>query len=206
MTISITKSSRIVALAVGAGLVLAVAFGGFVAPAYALTQAEATTIIQVLGLTGSQAAAIQALVSGGSSTTSLCTFTGPLTIGATGPQVTCLQENLISMGFSIPAGATGYFGTQTRAAVAAWQASKNIVPPVGYFGPISQTAWASAGTGPPRSGGAGSINDADSVSGLNNEQVGEGAEDVEVAGLDLEADSGSDIELRSEERRVGKEC
>src|SRR3989344_5321767 len=207
MTISITKSSRIVALAVGACLVLAVAFGGFVAPAYALTQAEATTIIQVLGLTGSQAAAIQALVSGGSSTTSLCTFTGPLTIGATGPQVTCLQENLISMGFSIPAGATGYFGTQTRAAVAAWQASKNIVPPVGYFGPISQQAWAtSAAPGTPGTpgtpstpttlqGGAGSINDADYVSGLNNEQVGEGAEDVEVAGLDLEADSGSDIEL-----------
>src|SRR3990167_9541051 len=111
MTISITKSSRIVALAVGAGLVLAVAFGGMASPAYALTQAEATTIIQVLGLTGSQAAAIQALVSGGSSTTSLCTFTGPLTIGATGPQVTCLQENLISMGFSIPAGATGHLRT-----------------------------------------------------------------------------------------------
>src|SRR3990167_4759438 len=206
MTISITKSSRIVALAVGAGLVLAVAFGGMVTPAYALTQAEATTIIQILGLTGSQAAAIQALVTGGGSA-GACTFTGSLTIGATGSQVTCLQQNLISMGFSIPAGATGYFGTQTRAAVAAWQASKNIVPPVGYFGPISQQAWASLiapgtpGTpGTPSTpttlqGGAGSINDADYVSGLNNEQVGEGAEDVEVAGLDLEADSGSDIEL-----------
>src|SRR3989344_7278286 len=109
MTISITKSSRIAALAVGAGLVLAVAFGGFAAPAYALTQAEATTIIQVLGLTGSQAAAIQALVTGGGGSTSSCTFTRSLTIGSTGSDVTCLQQALISMGFSIPAGATGYF-------------------------------------------------------------------------------------------------
>ncbi|MDP4020941.1 MAG: peptidoglycan-binding protein [Candidatus Adlerbacteria bacterium] len=206
MTISITKSSRIVALAVGASLVLAVAFGSFAAPAQALTQSEATTIIQILGLTGSQAAAIQALVSGGSSTTSLCTFTGPLTIGATGAQVTCLQENLISMGFSIPAGATRYFGTQTRAAVAAWQASKNIVPPVGYFGPISQGAWATMVPGTPGtpgtpstpsglSGGAGSISDVDYITSLNNEEVGEGANDVEVAGLNIEADDGSDIEL-----------
>src|SRR3989344_4791114 len=209
MTISITKSSRIVALAVGACLVLAVAFGGFVAPAYALTQAEATTIIQVLGLTGSQAAAIQALVSGGSSTTSLCTFTGPLTIGATGPQVTCLQENLISLGFSIPAGATGYFGTQTRGAVAAWQASKNIVPPAGSFGPISQQAWATSGgggttgggttgggtTGGSLSGGSGSVEQYTLVSGLNTEEVGEDTEDVEVAGLEIEADSGSDLEF-----------
>ena len=207
MTISIIKSSRIVALAVGTLLVLAVAFGGMASSAQALTQAEATTIIQILGLTGSQAAAIQALVSGSSSTTSLCTFTRNLTIGATGSDVTCLQENLINLGFSIPAGATGYFGTQTRAAVAAWQASKNVSPPVGYFGPISQGAWASMvipgtpGTpGTPSapsslSGGAGSISDADYISSLNNEEVGEGANDVEVAGLSIEADDGSDIEL-----------
>ena len=204
MTISIIKSSRIVALAVGTLLVLAVAFGGMASSAQALTQAEATTIIQILGLTGSQAAAIQALVSGSSSTTSLCTFTRNLTIGATGSDVTCLQENLINLGFSIPAGATGYFGTQTRAAVAAWQASKNVSPPVGYFGPISQGAWATMGTpgtpGTPStpsglSGGAGSISDADYISNLNNEQVGEGSNDVEVAGLELEADDGSDIEL-----------
>ena len=211
MTISITKSSRIVALAVGAGLVLAVAFGGFAAPAYALTQAEATTIIQVLGLTGSQAAAIQALVTGGG--TGSCTFTGSLTIGATGPDVTCLQQALIGAGFSIPAissgvASPGYFGTQTRAAVAAWQASRGVAPAVGYFGPISQAAWnlgmpSTPGTPgtpgtpstPGLSGGAGSITDADYISGLNNEEVGEGANDVEVAGLEIEADEGSDIEL-----------
>ncbi|PIW96259.1 hypothetical protein COZ83_01845, partial [Candidatus Kaiserbacteria bacterium CG_4_8_14_3_um_filter_50_23] len=57
-------------------------------------------------------------------------------MGSTGADVTCLQNALIAGGFSIPAGATGYFGTQTRAAVASWQSSKNIAPAVGYFGPI----------------------------------------------------------------------
>ena len=204
MTISITKSSRIVSLAVGAGLVLAVAFGSFAAPAQALTQAEATAIIQVLGLTGSQAAIIQGLVTTGGTGSTSCSFTGSLTIGATGAQVTCLQQELIAMGFSIPAGATGYFGTQTQAAVAAWQTSKGVTPPAGYFGPISQAAWGMGGTpgtpGTPStpsglSGGAGSIADADFISNLNNEDVGEDQNDVEVAGLEIEADDGSDIEL-----------
>jgi len=42
-------------------------------------------------------------------------------------------------------------------------------------------------------GGAGSIDSAEYLSGLNNEEVGEGDEDVEVAGLEIEADDGSDI-------------
>ncbi len=45
------------------------------------------------------------------------------------------------------------------------------------------------------SGGAGSIEDADFITSLNNEDVGEDEEDVEVAGLEIEADDGSDIEL-----------
>ncbi|PJA94334.1 hypothetical protein CO131_01945, partial [Candidatus Kaiserbacteria bacterium CG_4_9_14_3_um_filter_50_16] len=53
--------------------------------------------------------------------TSSCSFSRSLTIGSTGADVTCLQNALIAGGFSIPAGATGYFGTQTRAAVASWQ-------------------------------------------------------------------------------------
>ncbi len=76
-----------------------------------------------------------------------CTFSADLTIGSTGMSVTCLQTELIAGGFSIPAGATGYFGTQTRAAVASWQSSKNIAPAVGYFGPISRAAWGGAMTG-----------------------------------------------------------
>ncbi len=71
-----------------------------------------------------------------------CVFTGSLTIGASGAEVTCLQEYLISAGYSIPAGATGYFGTQTQMAVAAWQTAHNVAPAAGYFGPLSQATYA----------------------------------------------------------------
>ncbi len=46
-------------------------------------------------------------------------------------------------------------------------------------------------------GGAGALQDADWVSSLVDEEVGEGEEDVAVAGLDLEADSGSDLRILS---------
>ncbi len=68
-------------------------------------------------------------------------FSRDLTVGATGADVTTLQQGLIAAGHSIAAGATGYFGMQTKAAVMAWQTSKGIAPAVGYFGPISRTAW-----------------------------------------------------------------
>ena len=95
-----------------------------------LTQAEVSAVMQILGVTGSQP-----------SVPSVCSFTRDLMVGVSGPDVTCLQQNLISMGFSIPAGATSYFGSQTEAAVSAWQTSKGVSPAAGYFGPISQVAW-----------------------------------------------------------------
>ncbi|HVW71899.1 MAG TPA: peptidoglycan-binding domain-containing protein, partial [Candidatus Paceibacterota bacterium] len=49
--------------------------------------------------------------------------------------VSALQSFLISQGYSIPAGATGYFGGQTRAALAAYQKAHGITPAAGYFGP-----------------------------------------------------------------------
>ena len=41
--------------------------------------------------------------------------------GISGSHIVVLQRALIARGFGIPAGATGYFGSQTRAAVAAFQ-------------------------------------------------------------------------------------
>ncbi len=73
-------------------------------------------------------------------TTASVTFTRDLTIGSTGADVTALQTWLIAKGYSIPAGPTGYFGTQTRAAVAAYQAANNITPAAGYFGPITRAS------------------------------------------------------------------
>ncbi len=62
-------------------------------------------------------------------------FIRDLTIGSSGADVIALQTTLISKGFSIPAGATGYFGEQTRAALAEYQAANGIMPAAGYFGP-----------------------------------------------------------------------
>jgi len=73
-------------------------------------------------------------------TTTVAPFTRDLTIGSTGADVTALQVWLIANGFSIPAGATGYFGTQTRAAVSAYQVAHGIQPTAGYFGPITRTS------------------------------------------------------------------
>jgi peptidoglycan hydrolase-like protein with peptidoglycan-binding domain len=73
--------------------------------------------------------------------------TADLTLKSSGPAVTCLQQALIAGGYSIPAGATGYFGTQTQAAVAAWQAKLGVTPAAGYFGPKSRAAFGGAMTG-----------------------------------------------------------
>jgi len=65
-------------------------------------------------------------------------FSSNLTLGSTGVQVTALQNFLIQKGFTIPAGATGYFGAQTKAALAAFQAVQGITPAAGFFGPITR--------------------------------------------------------------------
>ena len=44
-------------------------------------------------------------------------------MGDSGAGVSMLQADLISLGYSIPAGATGYYGSQTSAAVSAFQAA-----------------------------------------------------------------------------------
>lgn len=58
-----------------------------------------------------------------------------LEMGMNGDDVKQLQNLLISLGFSIPAGPTGYFGGQTKAALSAYQAKNGIAPAIGYFGP-----------------------------------------------------------------------
>lgn len=60
--------------------------------------------------------------------------------GDNNTNVTQLQNWLIQQGYSIPAGATGYYGDQTKAAVAKWQAASGIDAQgnAGYFGPLSR--------------------------------------------------------------------
>ncbi|MEK7641130.1 MAG: peptidoglycan-binding domain-containing protein, partial [Patescibacteria group bacterium] len=68
----------------------------------------------------------------------------PLTVGGRGNDVQSLQNFLISRSVGSAAqklqavGATAYFGSLTRAALAEFQKSVGIYPPLGYFGPITK--------------------------------------------------------------------
>ena len=197
-------------------VVLALMIGAFAfaTPARAQTVNDLQAQIQVLL---AQIAALQGGTTGGA----CFTFTMNLTVGSTGNEVMQLQKFLNGKGFTVAASGAGsvgnetaYFGSLTQAAVAKFQAANGITPTAGYFGPITRTKVNSmcvvvapppgppgppGAPGPtppgPLQGGAGSITDVDYVSALSNEEVGEGADDVEVAGFDIEADDGSDIEL-----------
>lgn len=82
------------------------------------------------------------VISAQAATTS-CSFTRDLfwdgSYGTSGTDVTMLQRALINGGYGylIPAGATGYFGSQTKAAVAKWQGTVGISM-TGYFGALSR--------------------------------------------------------------------
>lgn len=193
-----------------AGVVAALALVAGGSSASALTASEAQVLISVLGLSGSQADAVMALVSGGSSasSSSCASYTRDLTLGSTGSDVTSLQQMLVSGGYLVmPAGVSmGYFGGLTQAALAKYQAAMGISPAAGYFGPVTRGSITCTSTGSTGStgstntssslnGAAGSISDATFLSAYNNEEVGEEEEDVEVVGVEIEADQGSDINI-----------
>jgi len=192
---------------VGFALVAVAAFAP-VAKVEAQTSAELNAQIQALL---AQIAALQGQVGG---STSGHTFTMDLTVGSSGAEVTALQQWLVSKGFlTMPAGVSmGYFGEMTRAAVAAYQTSKGITPASGYFGPVTRASVnamvvvtptpgtnpgtnPTPGTNPGLEGGAGSVESYELISSLSNEEVGEDEEDSEVAGLEIEADDNSDLEI-----------
>jgi parallel beta-helix repeat protein len=68
-----------------------------------------------------------------------------LELGATGADVTQLQQTLIKAGFPITSGATGYFGRQTKDALSAYQKANNIAPVSGYFGQQTRVHMKKAG-------------------------------------------------------------
>ncbi|MEK7099511.1 MAG: peptidoglycan-binding protein, partial [Patescibacteria group bacterium] len=174
--------ARVAAVVAGLGLV-AMSFASF-APAAKAADTSADLQAQISALLA-QIAALQA----GGTVAASTTFTRDLTIGASGADVTALQNWLIKGGFAIPAGATGYFGAQTAAALGKYQASVGISPAAGYFGPITRAKVnASAGTGTGTgtgtstgglSGGESDIdNSYDLVSG---DDLMEGDSDTEIA-------------------------
>lgn len=88
----------------------------------------------VLGLTMALA-----LVLGASAQAATMTPPQPQTFGNSGAQVVALQTILLDLGYSIPAGPTGYFGSQTKAALMAYQAAHGV-PSTGFYGPLTYAA------------------------------------------------------------------
>lgn len=141
MTQATTTTAKVAAVVAGLGMMLA---GFAFAPsAHAATATDLQAQINSLLATIQSLQAQLATVQGGSSAgaTSSYSFTKDLTMGSKGADVTALQNALVAGGFSIPAGATGYFGSQTKAAVIAWQKSAGVTPSVGYFGAKSRAAF-----------------------------------------------------------------
>ncbi len=204
MTKITTVASKAFVAIVAAALVFTLVAPAAKAATDAALQAQITALLaQIAALSGTPAAS-----------TAAYTFTRSLTDGSTGADVTALQTYLISKGHAIAAGATGYFGAQTKAAVAAWQTANGIVPAVGFFGPLSQAKYTAlmaavvpvvvtpttpdtTPTTPSTAlqGGAGSIDSFDEISGIANEEVGENKKDVVVAGIEIENSDESDIML-----------
>jgi len=115
-------------------------------------------------------------------------YYGPATAAAVSKfQVMYRAEILTPLGLVNP---STFFGPSTRAKANAVCA----VAPVEPVQPTEPTEPTPTPVGE-LEGGAGSISDATYISKLSNEEVGEDTEDVEVAGLEIEADAGSDIEL-----------
>jgi hypothetical protein len=157
----ITKKAvaKVAAVATGLGMATSLLSLAPMAHAAALTSTQIESIISLLESFGADTATVanvRTSLTGGTPTggttgtmASACAFTMDLHTGSSGAQVTCLQNALIAAGYSIPAGATGYFGSQTQAAVAAWQTAAGVSPPAGYFGPISRAAFNLGGTPTP---------------------------------------------------------
>jgi hypothetical protein len=157
-----------------------------------------------------QIAALQTTSAGNPVGSSCVSIPAPLTIGSEGANVTALQNVLITAKYSIPAGATGYFGTQTQSALAAWQAKMGVSPAVGYYGPITMAALAASCTPVDMDDemmddedmddedmmdlqGEGSL-DRVEIDDASDTDIQEGAEDEEIATVTLEATDG-DLEL-----------
>lgn len=98
--------------------------------------ADQSTISSVSSALGGTTTSVPS--SGSSSAASGYVFNNYLSPGSTGPDVTALQNILIQEGY-LSAAATGYYGSQTEAAVIAFQAARGI-DQLGVVGPATRAA------------------------------------------------------------------
>ena len=158
MLLNTLETKKVVTALVVVAMIFGALFAFTTVKAYALTEAQIQSILSLLSSFGSDQTTIDNVnaslrgqaTSGTGSTGSAtaCTFTRALTLESEGADVKCLQDYLTSTGhFTFSGGSTGYFGSVTQTAVAAWQAANGVSPAVGYFGSISQAKYtAVAGT------------------------------------------------------------
>lgn len=157
--------------------------------------AKAATIAELQALIADLTAQLSDL-SGGSSS---CGYMHSMTLrqGMSGSQVMALQT---ALGIS----ADGKFGPMTATAVMNFQGSHGLTKD-GVVGPMTGAKICAGNPNPGNpnpsnpglEGDFGTISDVDELSTYNNEEVGEGEEDVAVLGMDVEADQDGDVMLRS---------
>ncbi len=135
-------STKVAAVAVGLAMVFSLI-------AAVPANAQSTDLQAQIAALLAQVAALQAQLGQTSGTTgaamAACTFTRDLTLGASGADVTCLQDYLKTKGHFTHPKSTGYFGSVTQAAVKAWQAANGVMPAAGYFGAKSRAAFSAMG-------------------------------------------------------------
>ncbi len=176
-----------------ASLVLGVVVLAGAAPAKAATIAELQAMIATL-------TAQLAALSGGSTSSACYTHTGTLMVGSKGASVMAMQS-------IVGATADGNFGPMTKAKVMAFQASKGLMAD-GVVGAMTGAALAATcstptpGTTNPvgstdLDGTDGAIQLVTELTQYASEEVGEGQDDVEVLGFDLETTNDGDILVRS---------
>ncbi len=104
-----------------------------------VASAQSTTSVQAqITALLAQIAQLQAQLGTSSTATATASysFTKDLTLGSKGADVTALQQLLINKGdLTAVTAPTGYFGTLTQSALAAFQSANGITPAAGYFGP-----------------------------------------------------------------------
>jgi hypothetical protein len=202
--IVMTQSNTIVAKASVAFVAIAMSLM-MIAPAKAATAEEMQAQIDALMATIKSLQTSMGTTPAATPTGAAYVFTRSLTIGSQGADVTALQTYLIAKGHAIAAGATGYFGAQTAAAVAAWQTANGISPAAGYFGPVSQAKYAALMAATPTTpttpttpgtpstpsdlSGEASL-DVVEINDADDSDVEEGASEAELAEVDVEFTDG----------------
>ncbi|QQR64844.1 peptidoglycan-binding protein [Candidatus Kaiserbacteria bacterium] len=187
-------------------------------PAKAATAEELQAQIDALM---AQISALQGSTAPAATPAAGCTFTRALTVGSQGADVKCLQDYLTPKYFTNAGGSTGYFGSVTAAAVAAWQTANGVMPAAGYFGPVSQAKYAALMAAAPDTDDSDDTDDTDGdntssdLSGeaslktveINNgddrNNVEEGSTEVEVADINVEFSDGDAMITRLDIALVG---